>query len=262
MSRTRSLRLLTPFAQTLIASYGIVVLTSNVTFLSQLHHTLINFLMAIILTLSFMPLFCWLIEPLSLRPIPVSAAWILGGPILIGAASLYVVWLLNTSYLLPLALLILVVECLIRDRFFPSTHTPLSLAPRPRLHLRTLSAAIMIFALFWDLLMLSERSAGFRHLANGHAGSAAFYSALLGEATDGPVSRAFRGTLLRTWNQEEIDYFRSMEQYHSAQSNKYRAAARHPWSPVPPDPPEPDRRVEKRRTKKEDKEKKIKGGHS
>ena len=38
---------------------------------------------------------------------------------------------------------------------------------------------------------------------------------------------------------EYVEYFRAMEQYHQGLRQKYEAATRQPWLPIPPDPPEP-----------------------
>jgi hypothetical protein len=102
---------------------------------------------------------------------------------------------------------------------------------RLRVRLWQFMAAIVVFGLSLELVILAETSFCAVRKAEDHAGRQWGAGLLAWSASSGlPGDRS--GSWL-------TDYYRELGRYHQQMSEKYYDVARHPWRPVAPDPPEP-----------------------
>jgi hypothetical protein len=111
---------------------------------------------------------------------------------------------------------------LLRSRFNPSLL---------RVRLWQFMAAIVVFGLSLELVILAETSFRAIRKAEDHAGRQWGTGFLASSASSGrPGDRS------GAW---VTDYYRELGRYHQQMSEKYYDVARHPWRPVASDPPEP-----------------------
>jgi hypothetical protein len=102
---------------------------------------------------------------------------------------------------------------------------------RVRVRLWQFMAAIVVFGLSLQLVILAETSFRAIRKAEDHAGSQSGAGFLASSASSG-----LPGDRSGSWLTE---YYREVGRYHQEMSEKYYDVARHPWRPVAPDPPEP-----------------------
>jgi hypothetical protein len=112
---------------------------------------------------------------------------------------------------------------LLRSRFNPS---------HLRVRLWQFMAAIVVFGLSLELVILAETSFRAIRKAEDHAGRQRGTDFFLASS----ASSGCPGDRSGAW---VTDYYRELGRYHQQMSEKYYDVARHPWRPVASDPPEP-----------------------
>jgi hypothetical protein len=115
-----------------------------------------------------------------------------------------------------------------------------------RLHMRTLMAAVVVFATVLGMLVFAGRAFDAYRATKFHADSAQKYRWLQGLDSDFGVISLPRFPASGFWTPDQLEYLREMERYHQGLSQEYHAAASQPWLAMPPDPPEPQKPPEDR----------------
>ncbi len=110
--------------------------------------------------------------------------------------------------------------------------------PPIRVSLWKLMAVILVVGALVDVVVMGRRAIHAYKKAEHHADKVSLYRMFQGR--DESMFGGLLNSMGDAWTREQLEYLRTVENYHDQMREKYHEVASHPWCSVSPDPPPPE----------------------